>query len=434
MNKRTLIGFNTLIIIGLLFFLKYGIQNWRSSTPYDYDKFWVVGQAISSMKIDDIYSRSDSIKIRREFQKRAEDSDSNLLKSVVKSRKNLVPTGTPFFYSVFYLFSFGSYDFDYENYRLVSLFLYIGSIVTLCLIFKFPIWSLALVIIFFTQTFWPFHTDFEFGNVGQIQVGGLTLFLLCQKMEGHFYHFIGGLVIGLLVLFKPTLIFCILLLSVFWLLEGRVKKLIIEFAGIGIALAIGIILPILMFGQACRWHAWYATLPSVLYTKFYLTGGFLGKLLNLKSVSLYGLFGAVLLCITSLYLFWVRVVQKKTTNREILFSERKLDCWIDEYSVVMLGIGIYFLSGPVVHSHYFVLTVPWPLLLLRPRCLSSFSHYFRGFYWMVFLACIFIAVHPIFKKLNLTNYPNHSLWSFGGIWILYGFTLLEYYKRKIGQF
>jgi hypothetical protein len=97
----------------------------------------------------------------------------------------------------------------------------------------------------------------------------------------------------------------------------------------------------------------------------------------------------------------------------------------------MLGIGIYILSGPIVHSHYFVLAVPWAIFLFRPRRTYLFP-YFRYFYYMLIVACIFIAAHPLFKKLNLTNYPNHSLWSFGGICILYGFTLLEYYKKKVG--
>jgi len=161
-----------------------------------------------------------------------------------------------------------------------------------------------------------------------------------------------------------------------------------------------------------------------------MTGGFLGKLLNLKNILFYGLFGAVLLLLTAGFLFWVKLVQKNPNFRNIPFLKEISDLWIDEYSVIMLGIGIYFLSGPIVHSHYFLLAVPWALLLLRPRHLPPFSHYSRYFYWMVFLACIFIAVHPIFKKLNLTNYPNHSLWSFGGILIFYGVTLLEYYKRR----
>jgi len=314
---------------------------------------------------------------------------------------------------------------------LVSLIIYIGSIVTLGVILKFPIWSIALVCVFFTQSFWPFQIDVEFGNVGQIQVGCLTLFLLSQKMKGRFYHFIGGLLIGLLVLFKPTLIFCVPLLSIYWLLEGRVRKLIVEFTGIGTALTGGFILPRLLFGHACTWQSWYEAYPSILYTNFFMTGGFLGKLLNIKNIPLYGLFGAVLFLLTIFFLLWVKMVKETPNHKEVPFSENKLLFWIDEYSVVMLGIGIYFLSGPIVHSHYFLLAVPWALLLLRPRHLPPFSHYSRYFYWMVFLACIFIAAHPIFKKLNLTNYQNHSLWSFGGILIFYGFTLLEHYKRKV---
>ena len=432
MNKKILVGFNSLIIIGLLFFINHGIQNWQSSNPYDYYQFWVVGQAVRSMELDNIYSLSDRIKISREFQNRAQQSASDLLKRGAKTREILEPGGTPFLYAVFYLASMGSYDFDYKVFRLVSLYFYIGSIVALAVILKFPIWSLALVTIFFTQSFWPFQIDFEFGNVGQLQVGCLTLFLLCQKIEGRFSHFIGGFIIGLLVLFKPTLIFCILLLSIFWLFKGRKKKLFIEFAGIGIALTGGFILPRLLFGNTCTWQSWYETYPSILYTNFFLTGGFLGKLLNLKSVPLYGLFGAILFLLTALFLFWIKLVQKTPNRREVSSSKGQLHFWIDEYSVVMLGIGIYLLSGPIVHSHYFLLAVPWALLLLRPRHLPPFSHYSRYFYWMVFLACIFIALHPIFKKLNLTNYPNHSLWSFGGIWIFYGLTLMEYYKRKVG--
>jgi len=430
MNKKILIGFNALIIIGLFFFIKYGIQNWRSSNPYDYYQFWVVGQATRSMELDNIYSLSDRIKISHEFQNRAQQSASDLFKRGAKTRKILEPGGTPFLYAVFYLASMGSYDFDYKIFRLVSLFFYIGSIVALAVILKFPIWSLALVIIFFTQSFWPFQIDLEFGNVGQLQVGCLTLFLLCQKMKGRFYHFIGGLIIGLLVLFKPTLIFCILLLGIFWLFRGRTKKLFVEFAGIGTALTGGFILPGLLFGHKCTWQSWYETYPSILYTNFFMTGGFLGKLLNLKNILFYGLFGAVLLLLTAGFLFWVKLVQKNPNFRNIPFLKENSDLWIDEYSVIVLGIGIYFLSGPIVHSHYFLLAVPWALLLLRPRHLPPFSHYSRYFYWMVFLACIFIAVHPIFKKLNLTNYPNHSLWSFGGILIFYGVTLLEYYKRR----
>jgi hypothetical protein len=130
----------------------------------------------------------------------------------------------------------------------------------------------------------------------------------------------------------------------------------------------------------------------------------------------------------------VKLLHKNQQNRrEVSSSERQYHFWIDEYSVVMLGIGIYFLSGPIVHSHYFLLAVPWALLLLRKRHLPSFSHYSHYFYWIIFIACIFLAAHPIFKKLNLTNYPNHSLWSFGGIWIFYGLTLMEFYKSRVGR-
>ena len=89
MNKKILIGFNTLIMIGLLFFLKHGIQNWRSSNPYDYYQFWVVGQAIRSMELDNIYSHSDRIKISREFQNRAKNSDSSLFKGGTAKKRDL---------------------------------------------------------------------------------------------------------------------------------------------------------------------------------------------------------------------------------------------------------------------------------------------------------------------------------------------------------
>ena len=125
------------------------------------------------------------------------------------------------------------------------------------------------------------------------------------------------------------------------------------------------------------------------------------------------------------------MVQKTPNCREVPFSKRQLDFWIDEYSVVMLGIGIYILSGPVVHPHYFVLTVPWVIFLLRPRHLPPFSQYSRYFYWMVFLACIFLAVYPIFKKLNLITYANHSLWSFGGIWICMDLLYLDFIRERM---
>jgi hypothetical protein len=258
------------------------------------------------MKLDNIYSLSDRIKIGHQFQNIAQQSASDLFKKGAKTREILEPGGTPFLYAVFYLASAGSYDFDYKIFRLSSLVLYIGSIVALAIILKFPIRGLALVTIFFTQSFWPFQIDAEFGNVGQLQAGCLILFLLCQKMNGCFYYFMGGLVIGLLVLFKPTLIFCILLLSIFWYMEGKLKKLSVEFAGIGTALAIGSILPRLLFDHTCTWQSWYESYPSILYTNYFLTGGFLGKLLNLKSVPIYGLFGITLFLLTGLYLFWIK--------------------------------------------------------------------------------------------------------------------------------
>lgn len=106
--RRTLINASCLLILGFCFY-----RNVRESfayDSYDFSQFWVAGQAIKQLPIENLYSREDRQLIREKMN------------TVFLKRENRLPelTGTPFLYAIFSLAATGDYMFDQHSFRIFS--------------------------------------------------------------------------------------------------------------------------------------------------------------------------------------------------------------------------------------------------------------------------------------------------------------------------
>jgi hypothetical protein len=395
----------------------------QSDSPLDYYQFWVAGQAATSMEIDTVYSASDRRIINRAFRDRARMSGSRIFIGSARSWRRLELAGTPFLYSVFYLASSGDFEVDYRNFRLASLSAFAAGIISLGILLKFPLWAVLGFLILSTHLFWPFHTDIRFANVNQIQLGLLVLFLSLLRKNSALLLSLSGFLLGLMLCFKPNLAPVLMLLSLYWVLQRQQRRLSLFWIGIVAAGLVGLLLPAFLFGSKCSWLDWQSHYPSMLYADYYLGGGFLGKLIGTKSIAIYTGFGIFLSSLLAGFAVWVR--QRARAGAES-------NAWMDEWTVVFWGMALYFLSGPVLHSHYFVLMLPWVMLSLRPGARPFTPLQRKLVYWFVSIAWFSMAAHPIFRDMGLTAARNHSLVTFAGVWILFALSIVEYHRGESG--
>lgn len=387
---------------------------WRSVNPVDYYQMWVVGQAIAGMPVENVYGEKDRRAVNDEFLRRSRISNSTLQRNAAESWDILQTVASPFLFAAFYLTATGDFDTDYGRFHCVSVVSYVGGLVALSLVLGYPLRVTVLLVAVFTRLFFPFNTDTGFASVAQLQTGLLALLVVLLQRDSATRNLLGGAVAALLVLFKPTVAYAMALLLLLWLADRRVRRFL-EFsaalAAVGIA---GLLVPTLVFGDRCSWTSWWTDVPTFIFSDRHLAGTFLGKLVGAKNLTAYTLFALLTLSLTALSVLAVTR----------LGGSKAVPTGLDDYTAVAAGMCVYILTGPVVHSHYFLLAVPLCLLSVRPG-LPPWQ------YALSVPAIFVVAQHPLLQRIGLAGPGNHSLWTFLGVWILFGLSLFDFGARRL---
>ncbi len=368
------------------------------------------------MPVANIYSEKDRQAVTEVLRARSAASGSAARIAAARTWNRLEPAGTPFLYALFYLASSGDFDLDYRRFQIFSLLAYLAAVVGWVLLLRYPLWSVLPIVVLFTQFYWPFYTDCGYANVGQLQVGLLFLLVFLLRKDSAARNFWSGALLGFLFLFKPTVIYSIGLLATLWISERRLLRLLQTSAGGAVMLAIGGVIPSLVFGASCSWKEWRVGFPAILFKEPYLGGGFLGRLFGLEELGAYSAFGAVLFAVTA-------AVIVAAQRRQRPAPSPTPDPGRDSFSLIALGPAIYLLSGPIVHPHYFLLAVPLALLAMEPA--RPRWHLVPGG-----LAVFLTAAQPWLHRLGLSGAGNDSLWSFLGVWILALMVLSEFWRGR----
>ncbi|MEW5848998.1 MAG: hypothetical protein AB2A00_09290 [Myxococcota bacterium] len=403
-SRRLSVALARVTLLGaLLAYSAYGYTAWGSQNPFDFYHYWLVGKAIDAGGVTNIYGKEDRVRLAKVWHERAQATDMALFKKAAQGRSQLEPTGTPFLYAAFHLVTTDNYDGNCTVFMVVSHFAYLLALVFLLwrLGFSFNVAAMAFVLL--TQLFWPLKMDGHYGNLGRLQVGGIALLLALLTLRHRWAPLMAGVACGVLVLIKPTSVQVLPLLVVVWLARGERTRLRDFVLGAASAGALGLALPSFVLGPACSWTAWRTDLPAMLFNDYYLTGGFLGKLIGLKAIAGYTVFQVLVVAGLAATLF--RATPRKAPSEQP---------WLQEWVAINLGILAYLATGPIVHSHYFVIAAPALVLAL------SLAHRRDDavFTPVVLTALLLCGAHPIFKTLGLTWDANHSLWTFAGVWLL----------------
>jgi hypothetical protein len=401
-----------------------GWKLWPSSNPCDYFQFWLVGKAVSELPVDDVYSSRDRTRMSQYI---AGTTTSDRVHAALNTRSALELAGTPFLYSVFSVLSTGRFESDYRFFTLLSWLALFGGISWLAFALRFPPWLFSVYVFLLLVFFQPLHRELAVANVNRLQVGALVFVILLLSRESQRAHFLGAMLLGLLVVFKPNTMFVaafLALASIAYLARRRAGLLLGGLAlGVGVALA----LPALLFGARCSWSQWIASAPSMMLIDPYLRGGFFALLAGTTDVTLLSLWGVVSGGVaTAAFAYAIRGTARPGSRAP---AERlQLE---DLCLVIALGTSTYLLSSSIVHTNYFVLTIPTMIFLLRPK--GRMLAMERWIIVSTLLSGFLIGAHPLFDRLLLTrhlDYPFHSLWTFAGVWIQVGNCLLELRSRR----
>jgi hypothetical protein len=237
------------------------------------------------------------------------------------------------------------------------------SVLMLGDLLRFPFVISMLLLAFLTSYFQPYHSDLNVANVNQIQLALLVLFLRLQsRYDWKIHNFLGGIVLGGLIMFKPNLIFVPVMLSASWLINRQFKKMISEFAGIAVSIMAAVIFSSIMFGSMQCWFDWLkagVSIPLGITTVIMGNFSFVRLILDWFGIDIAKFLTIALIGITFLFI-WIGRQRGSGEGRRDLNSG-----FLEDVPLVGVGCLIYLLSASLVWLHYYILVIPSAFFILR---------------------------------------------------------------------
>ncbi len=402
------------------------LQAWdlgRRSPGLDFYQFWVVAQVAGRPDVPNVYDEEARARVGAEFVRRSlTDEDSERRRVAARPWRVLEPTATPFFYAAFRPLTGTSYERDHALYRLISLVAFGVGLLALARLLGHGA-ALGLVLLALAgYAFQPLKADIRVGNVNQLQLGAIALYLwLSSRPDRSLVQIAAGLLLGGLVLFKPNLLPLLPLLFVCWALRGRRPKLARQALGTAIGLLAGLTVSALIFGSLGVWSDWLAYLSSLPPAKIPLRYGNLGLARLLFETLGLGLSPALALVATAVTVGCCWLGRRREASSG---SDRAAT--IEDAAAVAAGALIWLLSAPIVWLHYLVLALPAVLLLLRPEL----AGWRRG---LAVLALVGIAVDPVAEGFGLHDLRQQAIMTTLALLLLFGLLCREIARGPVPE-
>jgi hypothetical protein len=403
----------------------------EKSIGIDYYNYWVAGQALGKENIINLYSEKNKMMLRDKFLSLAELSSVGGVKRqlyAAKSPHELELTSTPLMYSLFAGITIGDYEWDYRNFRILCLIVILISLITLCRMFEIPLATTMLMICLLTWLSEPYISDVRVGNVNQLLVGFLTLFLwLKQRTKWRLSDLFCGFVLGFALMFKPTISIIIVLLTALWLIDKQYRTVLLQAVGLCISVFVALLISRYYFESFQCWIEWLEKLKSIdswpvplgiaagNYSLSRLIAEWTGHDLSL----------ALLIClvIVTVVLAWLG----RNRSREVIdvgFGFNR------EAAAVGLGCVIMLLGSKLAWLHYYVLTVPLLLYLYRQEK-GSDIHFpdTKTRRIIVMIVIVLYSLQPILCFIGKNEGPRHIAVIFStGTVMLLATAWLDLYK------
>ncbi|MGH7896641.1 MAG: glycosyltransferase 87 family protein, partial [Candidatus Binatia bacterium] len=260
------------VLLALLLALVGGARIWdlgEHSPAIDFYQFWVVAEVAGRDDVEDIYGEFDRVRIGQEYQRRASrDADSPLHRAAAKLWPKLTPLGTPFFYAVFRPLAGGSYDQALRRYRVLCWIALTAGLALLARVLSLSPPAMLIVLAVLTTIFEPLRADVRVGNVNQLQLVMLALYLWLGNRADHSRRQLAaGAALALAVAFKPNLGLIVPLIALSWALERRWQRLRLQGYGMIGGAAAAVATGMIAFGSVRVWGDWLrivTTMPPAM--------------------------------------------------------------------------------------------------------------------------------------------------------------------------
>lgn len=324
------------------------LQVSRGSVGIDYYQYWAIVEATRSLDVGNFYSGEESARIGGELLRRAtETKGAYRFQGAADFRQVLFVNQSPFLYVALSPLISGDYEADFRFHHHASVLLGTVSVLGLAVLAGLaPITGAALALLVLA-VYEPLLSDLRVGNVGLLQLAALTLYAWNQGRRASTPRdLLGGAVLGLAVMFKPTLAVVVAVLGISWLVAGDWRKLRDQAAGAVGAAALAGGLAAVFFGRSRVWLDFLELLPfpdSIIALSDgnwaparVLTDRTGLRLSSELLVALLGLTG---------WLLWRRREQLRAAASPDLLA-------------VALGCLVLLLGSPVAWVHYYLLAIP----------------------------------------------------------------------------
>jgi 4-amino-4-deoxy-L-arabinose transferase-like glycosyltransferase len=330
------------------------VVTWRRNeraAGLDFYVYYFNARLVERGYVGNIYDPDVQSRFGEEEYARAQASDSELWKFDASRRRFPDSVSSPFLYT-----ALGWVSRDYERALTEDHLLVLAALIGGMLLIARAVglsWSSALFLLAAVLLFYRgLEADLRVGNVNSLQLFAIGASLWAPPLWA-------GALLGLLLAFKPNLLFVVILLVVARLASRDWRRLWLELSGGAAGVVVAIVAAAVHYGSLSVWIDWIAAanrfwhrLPSRMDRN--LT----------PALPLFVEHGAWLSSAIALMLLALAAAA-------IWKGARQSRDWMAtrECAALVLGLGIlvYLLSATVVWLHYMVLVLPIAIALLRWR-------------------------------------------------------------------
>lgn len=376
LSKNIKVG---LFVSVIIFCILGYVSEWKSIhrvvEGVDFCNYYITAFAVKQLSLKDIYNPENAISAAAVLQKKAYFTKQELLFATVScwiSGLQQKPTtyhfnASPFLYTVLSVFKFDNYLMSLWTYRLFSLACYVFSVWWLSRRLGYSIFSTGIFILILTSWFGPFRFSMIVLNVDSLQLAALTLLLYLLNLSGWATIFLSGISLGLTFAFKPNIMFAILALCIFWIVNRHFKKLILTAFGAAAGVTTAVLISSAFFGTIHCWPDWNMQLHKFTYDILNFPDNYAPAKILYKSCGIHiSAYIAALLFLPATYVIWTLRSPRSQNNEK--YVQNTTVCFQKNVLVISTGLTIYLLSGPVVWEHYFIYTIPVMLIAFTPSC------------------------------------------------------------------
>ena len=267
-------------------------------------------------------------------------------------------TGTPFAYALVGLVSSDDFAAAAAGFQFFSLLCFVAALALLLRLLHFPGWAAVLCFVFFGFQFTPIRADVRVANVNEIQLLALALFIALAATQRSFS---AGVCLGLGIALKPNLVLVAVAAAAFALISRDFRRLGRTVGGVLAAAFAAVAVSVVYFGRASLWWDFVRSVPATVTRGYprengnYAFAALVSTWTDLPLAEIIVTIAAVVLVVAMLRR---RRQESGGADAERAFHE--------SFLAAGAGVTLMLLGSRLAWLHYYALTIPIALYLLRP--------------------------------------------------------------------